>query len=155
MQATSVGFRVLVMLRAGMTFEDFADTAAAFAVACGARDFRVSESARWAWLVSIDVIRRDVFAPARDVPSPLATPRYHACPGGGLAMTVARARTAPALPAAPLSMFDPVYVALDELGQAACLDFADQVGIILAGEPGAGQVRGPGQHRRARRAVLA
>jgi len=36
-------------------------------------------------------------------------------------------------------MFDPVYVAQDEIGQPVYLDFADQVGIILAGEPGAGK----------------
>jgi S-DNA-T family DNA segregation ATPase FtsK/SpoIIIE len=51
-------------------------------------------------------------------------------------------RTRPALappPLAPLSMFDPVYVGQDELGRAVYLDFADQVGIILAGEPGAGK----------------
>src|SRR5690242_7471870 len=45
----------------------------------------------------------------------------------------------PAAPPAPLSMFDPVYVADDETGRPACLDFSDQVGIILAGEPGAGK----------------
>jgi S-DNA-T family DNA segregation ATPase FtsK/SpoIIIE len=49
-----------------------------------------------------------------------------------------RARLPAALPA-PLSMFDPVYVAGDETGRPVCLDFADQVGIILAGEPGAGK----------------
>ena len=36
-------------------------------------------------------------------------------------------------------MFDPVYVAQDEIGRPVYLDFADQVGIILAGEPGAGK----------------
>jgi S-DNA-T family DNA segregation ATPase FtsK/SpoIIIE len=36
-------------------------------------------------------------------------------------------------------MFDPVYVAQDESGCPVRLDFADQVGIILAGEPGAGK----------------
>lgn len=45
----------------------------------------------------------------------------------------------PAAVPVPLSMFDPVYVAEDELGRPVCLDFADQVGIILAGEPGAGK----------------
>ncbi len=48
-------------------------------------------------------------------------------------------RTRPPALAAPLSMFDPVYVADDETGRPACLDFSDQVGIILAGEPGAGK----------------
>jgi DNA segregation ATPase FtsK/SpoIIIE, S-DNA-T family len=55
-------------------------------------------------------------------------------------MKLSRTRPSPAgLPGAPLSMFDPVYVAQDEIGQPVCLDFADQVGIILAGEPGAGK----------------
>ena len=36
-------------------------------------------------------------------------------------------------------MFDPVYVAQDETGYPVYLDFSDQVGIILAGEPGAGK----------------
>jgi S-DNA-T family DNA segregation ATPase FtsK/SpoIIIE len=38
-----------------------------------------------------------------------------------------------------LSMFDPVYVGQDEYGRPVYLDFSDQVGIILAGEPGAGK----------------
>lgn len=39
----------------------------------------------------------------------------------------------------PVSMFDPVYVADDETGRPVHLDFSDQVGIILAGEPGSGK----------------
>jgi DNA segregation ATPase FtsK/SpoIIIE, S-DNA-T family len=54
-------------------------------------------------------------------------------------MTITRTRPFPALPPAPLSMFDPVFVAEDETGWPVRLDFADQVGIILAGEPGAGK----------------
>jgi S-DNA-T family DNA segregation ATPase FtsK/SpoIIIE len=54
-------------------------------------------------------------------------------------MTITRTRPLPALPPAPLSMFDPVYAAQDETGYPVHLDFADQVGIILAGEPGAGK----------------
>src|SRR5271165_6535919 len=54
-------------------------------------------------------------------------------------MTTTRTRPLPAVPAAPLSMFDPVFAAHDETGRPVCLDFADQVGIILAGEPGAGK----------------
>jgi S-DNA-T family DNA segregation ATPase FtsK/SpoIIIE len=53
-------------------------------------------------------------------------------------MTTARTRPLPVLPAS-LSMFDPVYVAQDEIGRPVFLDFSDQVGIILAGEPGAGK----------------
>lgn len=54
-------------------------------------------------------------------------------------MTTARTRPAPALPPAPLSMFDPVFAAVDETGYPVHLDFADQIGIILAGEPGSGK----------------
>jgi hypothetical protein len=64
--------RAWVLLRAGMTFEDFEDSAAAFAIACGARDCRVTASARWSWLLSVDVFRRDVLGPARVVRSPFA-----------------------------------------------------------------------------------
>jgi hypothetical protein len=70
--ATPVGVRAWVLIRAGMTFEDFEDSASAFAVACGARDCRVTASPRWAWLIFIDIIRRDVLGPARVVRSPLA-----------------------------------------------------------------------------------
>jgi hypothetical protein len=70
--ATPVGVRAWVLLRAGMTFEDFEDSAAAFAAACGARDCRVTASARWAWLLCIDIIRRDALGPARVIRSPLA-----------------------------------------------------------------------------------
>jgi len=54
-------------------------------------------------------------------------------------MTATRTRQAPALPGAALSMFDPVFAGLDETGQPVYLDFADHMGIILAGEPGAGK----------------
>ena len=54
-------------------------------------------------------------------------------------MTDTRTRPLPALPAAPLSMFDPVFVGIDEFGRPVYLDFSDQVGIILAGEPGSGK----------------
>jgi hypothetical protein len=71
--STLVGSRAWVMLRAGMTFDDFEDSAAAFAVACGARDCRVTASPRRAWLVRIDVIRLDALGPARVVRSPFAS----------------------------------------------------------------------------------
>ena len=70
--ATPVGVRAWVLLRAGMTLEDFEDSAPAFAIACGARDCRVTASARWSWLVFIDVMRRDVLGPARVIRSPFA-----------------------------------------------------------------------------------
>jgi hypothetical protein len=70
--ATPVGVRAWVLIRAGMTFEDFEDSAAAFAAACGARDCRVTVSPRWSWLLVIDIFRRDVLGPARVIRSPLA-----------------------------------------------------------------------------------
>jgi S-DNA-T family DNA segregation ATPase FtsK/SpoIIIE len=54
-----------------------------------------------------------------------------------------RTQPLPALPA-PLSMFDPVYVGLDEYGRPVFLDLADQIGIIMAGEPGSGKSVGLG-----------
>lgn len=54
-------------------------------------------------------------------------------------MTMTRTRPAPAVPPAPLSMFDPVFVALDERGRPVRLDFSDQIGITIAGEPGSGK----------------
>lgn len=51
-------------------------------------------------------------------------------------MFTARARRSPSL---PLSMWDPVFAGIDENGKPVHLDFADQVGIILGGEPGAGK----------------
>ena len=54
--------------------------------------------------------------------------------------------TRPRRPGIPgsLSMFDPVFVAVDEHGRPVYLDFSDQVGIILAGEPGSGKSVGLG-----------
>jgi hypothetical protein len=72
MTGTPVGVRAWVILRAGMTFEDFEDSAPAFAVACGARECRVTVSPDRSWLVFIEVIGRDVLGPAVVVPSPLA-----------------------------------------------------------------------------------
>ena len=52
-------------------------------------------------------------------------------------MTATRTRPlASYLPGAPLSMFDPVFAGLDETGKPVYLDFADHMGIVLAGEPG-------------------
>jgi hypothetical protein len=72
MTATPVGSRALVVCRAGLCFEDFEANAAEFASACGAREARVTCSARWSWLIWIDVIRRDVLGPGRVIRSPLA-----------------------------------------------------------------------------------
>jgi hypothetical protein len=70
--STAVGCRALVLIRAGMTFADFENAAPAFASACGALDCRVTCSDRWSWLITIDVIRRDVLGPSRVIRSPLA-----------------------------------------------------------------------------------
>lgn len=70
--ATPVGSRALVICRAGLCFEDFEANAAEFASACGAREAHVTCSARWSWLIWIDVIRRDVLGPDRVIRSPLA-----------------------------------------------------------------------------------
>ena len=70
--ATPVGSRALVICRAGLCFEDFEASAPEFASACGAREARVTCSARWSWLIWIDVIRRDALGPARVIRSPLA-----------------------------------------------------------------------------------
>jgi hypothetical protein len=70
--ATPVGTRALVICRAGLCFEDFEANAPEFASACGAREARVTCSARWSWLIWIDVIRRDVLGPDRVIRSPLA-----------------------------------------------------------------------------------
>jgi hypothetical protein len=59
-------------------------------------------------------------------------------------MADTRTRPLPALPPASLSMFDPVFVGVDEYGRPVYLDFSDQVGIILAGEPGSGKSVGLG-----------
>jgi hypothetical protein len=70
--STAVGSRAVVVIRAGMCFEDFEGKAAELAAACGAREARVTCSSRWSWLVFIDIIRRDVLGPARVIRSPLA-----------------------------------------------------------------------------------
>lgn len=72
MFSSPVGVRAWVLLRAGMTFDDFEESAAAFATACGAADCRVTASAKWAWLLSIDVIFKDALGPGRVIRSPLA-----------------------------------------------------------------------------------
>lgn len=56
-------------------------------------------------------------------------------------MAFSFARSAPLVPRSParLSMFDPVFVAQDEHARAVLLDFSDQIGIVLLGEPGSGK----------------
>ena len=50
--ATRVGVRAWVVLRAGMTIQDFEDSADAFTVACSSRDCRVTVSSALSALVS-------------------------------------------------------------------------------------------------------
>jgi hypothetical protein len=82
---TPVGERVWLLLRAGLSVDDFTQHAKELATACAAREVRVtavrSNSAR----VVLDVIRRDLLAPARVVPSrlpagPVTVPGWLALP---------------------------------------------------------------------------
>lgn len=68
---TPVGERVKVWLRPGLSAEHFEDRIEQFAAACWARDVRASRSARFAQLVTVDVIRRDPFAATAVIASPL------------------------------------------------------------------------------------
>jgi hypothetical protein len=70
---TPVGERAVIFTRPGLCAADFTKTAAEIASACIARDSRVTVSPRFSALVTIDVIRRDVLGPSRQVISPLAT----------------------------------------------------------------------------------
>jgi hypothetical protein len=68
---TPVGERIKVWLRPGLSVEHFEDRIEQFAAACWARDVRVSRSARFAQLVTVDVIRRDPLAATAVIASPL------------------------------------------------------------------------------------
>lgn len=54
-------------------------------------------------------------------------------------MAMTRTRLPAALPAGPLSMFDPVFIAQDETSKPVHLGLADSNGLVVAGEPGAGK----------------
>ena len=130
-----------------------ADLAAGSPRRCAA----AQEAARLARLLFIDIIRRDALGPARVIRSPLADlPALDpvALPAPTLT-PVPRGRALPWLrtshdhdphPASPPPCL-PVRSRcstrcsprVDESGRPVHLDFADQVGIILAGEPGAGK----------------
>ncbi len=69
---TPVGERAKVWLRPGLSADHFEDRIEQFAAACWARDVRVSRSARFAQLITVDVIRRDPLAAAQVIASPLA-----------------------------------------------------------------------------------
>lgn len=109
--ATPVGCRVLVLNRAGLAVEDFEDKAAWFASACGARQARVTCSARWSWLIWISVVRRDVLGSARVIRSPLAD----GVPALGT-VPVAGSRLADAAPDDMVSSYIKRHVVPDQLG---------------------------------------
>jgi hypothetical protein len=68
---TQVGERAWVWCRAGICAEDLEAHTGEIAAACIAREARVAKSARWAQLVTVDVVRRDTLAPRTVVPSGL------------------------------------------------------------------------------------
>jgi hypothetical protein len=74
---TPVGERAWVLLRAGLCPADFGNSTDEIATACSVRDCRVTGSRRMKSLVTIDVIRRDLLAPGKVIPS-----RLPAGPGG-------------------------------------------------------------------------
>jgi hypothetical protein len=69
---TPAGERAWIVVRAGLCADDLTNAAAEITAACIARDTRVTVSARFGALVTIDVLRRDVLGPARVIRSPLA-----------------------------------------------------------------------------------
>jgi len=74
---TPAGERAWVFARAGLCAEDFTKATLEIATACIARDARIAVSARFAALITIDVIRRDVLGPRNVIRSPLAALADH------------------------------------------------------------------------------
>ena len=77
-----------MLLRAGMAPDDLKKVTEEIATTCAARESRVTVSRRFKPLVTIDVIRRDLLAPGKVVPSRLAdtavlavVPEWLALPG--------------------------------------------------------------------------
>jgi hypothetical protein len=68
---TKVGERAHILCRAGICADDFTDNAAQIAAACYARDARITRSASWSHLVTINIIRRDTLAARHTVPPQL------------------------------------------------------------------------------------
>ncbi len=68
---TPVGERVFLLLRAGLSADDFTTNTAELATACGAREVRVTAVRQNSALIVLDVIRRDLLAPGRVVASRL------------------------------------------------------------------------------------
>jgi hypothetical protein len=68
---TEVGERAWIWCRAGICFEDFEAHTGEIAAACYAREARVQRSARWAQIVTVNIVRRDTLAPRTVVTSGL------------------------------------------------------------------------------------
>lgn len=82
---TPVGERVFLLLRAGLSADDFTGNTAELATACGAREVRVTPVRQNSALIVLDVIRRDLLAPGRVVASrlpdgPVPVPDWLALP---------------------------------------------------------------------------
>jgi hypothetical protein len=94
---TPVGERAWVLLRAGLCADDFIKAIPEIASACVAREARATGSRRFAPLVKIDVIRRDLLAPGKVIASRLpdgpvavpAVPDWLALPADDLEPVVA------------------------------------------------------------------
>ena len=72
MHGTRVGERITVLACPGTSVSDYENAAEVLAAACGAREARVTVSARWSQLITIDILRRDLLGPSRTVGSALA-----------------------------------------------------------------------------------
>lgn len=68
---TPVGERAWIVLRAGLCPADFEKVTDEIASACNARESRVTGSRRVKSLIRVDVIRRDLLAPGKVIPSRL------------------------------------------------------------------------------------
>jgi hypothetical protein len=66
---TKVGERAHVLCRAGICMEDFEARIDQIRAACFARDARVTRSARWSQLVTIDIVRHDPLTAGKTIPS--------------------------------------------------------------------------------------
>jgi hypothetical protein len=105
---TPVGERAWVLLRAGLCADDCTKAIPEIASACLAREARVTGSRRFASLVKVDVIRRDLLAPGKVIPSRLpngpvaAAPDWLALPDEDLEPVASR----PVWPIAPAKADD-------------------------------------------------
>jgi hypothetical protein len=69
---TPVGERAVVWCRPGICAEDLEARVEDIRAACWARDARITRSARWSHLVSVEIVRRDPLAASETVDSALA-----------------------------------------------------------------------------------